>query len=582
MSETERTIPTPEPSDLPTQQILIGGTAISSEYKVASIDVSKVFNKVSYLRIAIYDGDAATADFVASNKDDFKPGKEIEVQAGYHSKNKTIFKGVIISHGLRIKKEKGHFLVIEARDKAVKMTAARKCAYFYKMKDSEIIEQLAGDNGLEKDVEATDVKHDEMVQYHSSDWDFVVSRAEMNGKLVLTDDNKLVVKKPDTAAEASLKLEFGATLMDFEADMDASSQYSAVKSHTWNYSEQALLESEGSNPKVTENGNITADDLAGVLKVKELGLRHPGKFLETEIKSWTDAQIVKNKLSRIRGRAKFQGYADIKPGMTVELKGVGERFNGKVFVSGVRHQINTANWTTDIQFGFSHEWFHASPDITANKAEGMLPGVNGLHIGVVTKLESDPQGEDRIQVKMPLVDNSADGTWARMATLDAGKERGSFFRPEVGDEVILGFINDDPRNPVVLGMMNSKKLPAPMPAADANNEKGFVTRSKLKLIFNDDKKSFTVETPGGQSIVIDDDAGTITIVDKNDNKLEMSSGGISMESGADMKFKAKGDISIEGVGVKIKASGSLGAEGASTEVKASGNMTLKGAMIAIN
>lgn len=582
MSDTERTIPTPQPSDLPTQQILIGGTAISSEYKVASIDVTKVFNKVAYARIAIYDGDAATSDFPASNKDDFKPGNEIEIQAGYHSDNTTIFKGIILSHGLRIKKEKGHYLVIEARDKAVKLTAARKCAYYYKVKDSEIIEQLAGDAGLDKDVEATDVKHDEMVQYHSTDWDFIVSRAEMNGKLVLTDDNKLVVKKPDTAATASLSLEFGATMMDFEADMDAASQFSAVKSHTWDYSEQKLLESEGSNPSVTENGNISADDLAGVLSVKELGLRHPGKFAETEIKSWTDAQIVKNKLARIRGRAKFQGYADIKPGMTVELKGVGDRFNGTVFVSGVRHQVNKANWTTDIQFGFSSEWFHQAPEITAPKAEGMLPGVNGLHIGVVTKLESDPQGEDRIQVKMPLIDESADGTWARIATLDAGKERGSFFRPEIGDEVVLGFINDDPRNPVVIGMMNSKKLPAPMPAADDNNEKGFVTRSKLKLIFNDDKKSITVETPGGQSIVIDDDAGTVTILDKNDNKMEMSSGGISMESGADLKFKAKGDVSIEGVGITIKASGSLAAEGASSELKASGNMTVKGAMVAIN
>ena len=212
----------------------------------------------------------------------------------------------------------------------------------------------------------------------------------------------------------------------------------------------------------------------------------------------------------------------------------------------------------------------------------MLPGVNGLHIGVVTKLESDPQGEDRIQVKVPLIDNSAEGTWARMATLDAGKERGSFFRPEVGDEVVLGYINDDPRNAIVLGMLNSKKLPAPLPAADDNHEKGFVTRSKIKLIFNDDKKSVTVETPGGQSLVIDDDAGTVTVKDKNNNMMEMSSGGITVESGADMTFKATGNVSIEGVEVKIKASGSLGLEGASAELKASANTVVKGAMVQIN
>ncbi|HEU4716390.1 MAG TPA: type VI secretion system tip protein VgrG [Bacteroidia bacterium] len=582
MSDNDRTIPTPQPSDLPSLTILVDGTAISTEYKVASVDVTKVFNKLSYARIAIYDGDVAKSNFEVSNKDDFKPGKEIEVQAGYHNDNKTIFKGIVTSHSLRIRKEKGFYLIIEARDKSVKMTAGRNCAYFYNAKDSEIIEQLAGNAGVDKDVEATDVQHKEMVQYHVTDWDFILSRAEVNGKFVLTDDNKLIVKKPDTSSDAVLSIEFGSTIMDFEGEIDATTQFSTVKSHAWNYTEQELVESEGSDPPVSDNGNLTSSDLASVLGVAEFSLRHPGKFEESELKSWTDAQIVRNKLARVRGRAKFQGYADVKPGMMIELKGVGDRFNGKAFVSGVRHQVNTANWTTDVQMGFSNKWFHDAPDIVDAKSAGLVPGVNGLHIAIVTKLESDPDGEDRIQVKMPLIDNNADGTWARIATLDAGKERGSFFRPEIGDEVILGFLNDDPRNPIVLGMVNSKKLPAPLQAADANNEKGFVTREKLKLIFNDDKKSVTVETPGGQSIVIDDDSGKITIKDKNKNTVEMSSNGISMDSASDFKIKAKGDISIEGTGVTVKASGSLGLQGATSELKADGNTTVKGAMVAIN
>jgi Rhs element Vgr protein len=583
MSDNERQIPTPQPSDLPSQEIKTGGATISPEYQVVSVDVSKVFNKVAFARLVILDGDVAKGDFAISNKDDFKPGKEIEIQAGYHSENKTIFKGIIINHCIRIKKEKGYYLVIEARDKAVKLTADRKCAYYYKEKDSAIIEKLAGKAGLAKDVEATDVEHEEMVQYHSSDWDFIVSRAEANGRLVLTDDNKLIVKKPDTSAKADLKLEFGATLMDFEADIDASTQYKTVKSHAWDYTEQKLVDSEGSNPTISDNGNLSSSDLADALSVEEFALRHPGKFTETELKNWTDGQIVRNKLARVQGRAKFQGYADIKPGMMVELLGVGDRFNGNAFVSGVRHQLNTSNWTTDIQFGFSNKFFHDMPDIVEPKASGLVPGINGLQIGVVTKLESDPSGEDRIQVKMPLVDDSADGTWARIATLDAGKERGSFFRPEIADEVVIGFLNDDPRNPVVLGMLNSKKLPAPLKAADANDEKGFVTREKLKLLFNDKKKSITIETPGGQTVIIDDDGEKITIKDKNKNTMEMSSDGISMDSGKDIKMKATGDVKIEGVGITIKASASLGLEGSSSaELKASGNTTVKGAMVQIN
>lgn len=582
MSDNERTIPTPQPSDLPSQQILIGGSAISTEYKVASIDVSKVFNKISYARIAIYDGDPAKGDFTASNKDDFKPGNEIEIQAGYHNENTTIFKGIILGHSVRVKKDKGNYLIVEARDKAIKLTGARNSKYYYKVKDSDIIEELAGKAGLQKDVEATDTKHEEMVQYHATNWDFIVSRAEANGKLVFTDDNKLIVKKPAVAGTADLKLEFGATLMDFEADIDAATQYKAVKSEAWNHTDQALIDSTGSNVTFNDNGNLKSDDLAKVLDVEELPLKHSGMFTPPELKSWTDARILRNKLARVQGRAKFQGHAPIKPGMTVELAGVGDRFNGKAFVSGVRHQVNTANWTTDVQLGFSNAWFHQEPDIVESPAAGLLPGINGLHIGVVSKLEDDPLKEDRIQVRMPLVDNEAEGMWARISTLDAGKERGSFFRPEVGDEVVLGFINDDPRNAVVLGMLHSKKLPAPLKTEKENNEKGFVTREKLKLLFDDKKKSITIITPGEQSIVIDDDAKTITISDCNKNTMEMSSSGIKMNSGADIELVAKGDIKMEGTSIKAKAKSALGMEGATAELKASGNTTVKGAMVQIN
>ena len=116
----------------------------------------------------------------------------------------------------------------------------------------------------------------------------------------------------------------------------------------------------------------------------------------------------------------------------MNLQGVGERFNGKAFVAAVRHEINQGNWLTDVEFGLSPQLFIKEHDVNAFPAEGMLPGVNGLQIGVVTQIEKDPLGEDRVLVKLPLVDADAEGIWARQSLLDAGKERGSFFRPGSG------------------------------------------------------------------------------------------------------------------------------------------------------
>src|SRR5262249_8908533 len=155
--------------------------------------------------------------------------------------------------------------------------------------------------------------------------------------------------------------------------------------------------------------------------------------------------------------------------------------NGLAFVSAVRHSIGDGNWYTDIQVGLSPNWFSKEDDVSALPASGLIPAISGLQIGIVTQLENDPDGEHRIQVRLPIIDKDADGIWARVACVDAGNERCSFFRPEVNDEVIVGFINDDPRQAVVLGMLNSSANPVPtdvFPENDDNNIKGFVTRSK--------------------------------------------------------------------------------------------------------
>ena len=149
--------------------------------------------------------------------------------------------------------------------------------------------------------------------------------------------------------------------------------------------------------------------------------------------------------------------------------------------------------------------------------------------------------------------------------------------------MIIGFVNDDPRDPVVLGMLNSSAKPAPVEAADDNHEKGFVTRSEMKLMFNDDKKSITIETPAGKSIVIDEDAGTIVIEDENSNKMELSSDGIVIDSSKDLILKAAGDVTIEGVNVSAKANAQFKAEGsAGAEMSTSAAAVVKGSVVQIN
>lgn len=580
----DRTVPTPAPADRPSFKILVGGTAVSAEYQVQSVVVSRGFNRVAAAEMFVLDGDPSAETFKVSNAADFIPGAEIEIQAGYHGTEESIFKGIVVRHGVKSLQRKPSQLRVECRDAAVKLTVGRNSAYFYDQKDSEIIESLAGDAGLQNDVEATQVSHPQMVQFYSTDWDFILSRAEANGKVVLTSDGKLVVKAPDASASPAVSLRFGGNLLEFEAVMDARTQFSSVQGLAWSAADQAMVEVDAAAGAAAAPGNVSSDDLASVIGLSALALKHAGQVKDQELQAWADGEKARSGFAKVRGRARTQGFAAIHPGDVIELAGVGDRFAGNALVAGIRHEIDSRNWETDIEFGLSADAFGSRErNVVEAPANGLLPGVGGLQIGLVTALEGDPDGEERIKVRIPMIDPSEEGVWARIATLDAGSSRGTVFRPEIGDEVVLGFLNDDPRNPIVLGHMHSSAKASPIPASDDNNEKGLVTRSGIELKFDDDKKVVTLKTPGGNSVIVSDEDQGILMEDQNGNKLTLNADGITLESAADVSIKASGDVKVEGANVEASAQAQFKAEGSGgVEVSSSANTTIKGSLVQIN
>lgn len=191
----KRVIPTARSIDLVSYNVLVDGEELSSVYQLLSITVEKEINRIPWAKIVLVDGDPASQDFELSNQDFFVPGKEVEIKAGYHAQNETIFKGIVIRHNLKIRSA-GAVLIIECRDLAVKLSVGRKSKYFYESKDSEIVEQIIASYGIENEIEETNVEYPAMVQYDVSDWDFCVTRAQANGKVCVADDGKLSVLSP--------------------------------------------------------------------------------------------------------------------------------------------------------------------------------------------------------------------------------------------------------------------------------------------------------------------------------------------------------------------------------------------------
>lgn len=568
--------------DVPSIGLLIDGTEVSGEFNVLSASVSNELNRIPSASVQLLDGEAAKQTFAASDTDHFVPGKDIEIKLGYRGETETVFKGIIVKHRIRVRRN-ATLLSLECRDKAVRMTSGLNSRYYTDTTDGDILDDLVGRYQLDRDVATTKPSLKEVVQYHATDWDFLVCRAEANGHVVAVRDGKVVVGPPASSADPVVTVQFGATVLELDAEIDARWQATGVTATAWNATDQELLEADAAEPPVTASGNLTASQLSDVIGGDPHLLRHAGKLGEPELQAWADGCLLKDRLAKVRGRVRFQGFAGVAAGDVVEVTGIGRRFAGKQYVAGVRHSFADGNWETDVAFGLSPDAYAASYPVTALPAGGLLPAVNGLQIGIVTALENDPDGEDRIKVRLPLVSTSEEGTWARLATLDAGDGRGTFFRPEIDDEVVVGFLDNDPRFPVVLGQFHSSAKPAPEPASDDNNIKGYVSRSKLKLTFDDDKKAVVLETPEGNTLTLSEDGKKVALADQNGSSITLDDAGVTVESAKDLILKASGDVKVDGTNVTFAAQASFKAEGQSgADLKSSGTLTIKGSLVQIN
>lgn len=578
--------------DVCTYDILVEEKAISAEYQVMSLSVLKEINRVPMATIVLRDGEAAARDFEISSREDFIPGKKIRIKIGRDSKNKQVFKGIIVRHTIRVKNNGHSELQLHCYDETVRMTMGRHSRYYEDIRDNEVIDDLGRRySGVSTKAKKTSHKHRELIQHHISDWDFILLRAEANGMLVNVNDGEIEVSTPATADKPALQCTYGDSVIELEAEIDSRYQWKKVSGNSWDYANQQLFEANASNPSIEEPGNIRGEKLSEVASPDKFLLHHSGHVIQQELQDWVDATMMRSRLGKIRGRIRFTGIADILPGKMIQLDGVGNRFKGKVFVTSVRHDVGNGIWETHVQIGLDPERFaDQHKDIADAEAAGLIGSIRGLQIGKVVQLQGDPDGQHRILVRIPVIDKNARGAWMRIASLDAGKDRGAFFRPEIDDEVIVGFINDDPRDAVILGMLHSSANGAPIETKDVNHEKGFTTRSKMHLYFNDDKKKIILDTPAGNSLSLDESEQKITIQDQNSNAITMSPSGIKIESQknidieaqVNLTLKAGASLKIGGVTISIAADGNVSVEGAMAKLSGNGIAEISAAMVKIN
>ena len=583
--------------------ILINGAKIKDTVEIIEISIQMEMNKITAASLVISDGGViglVNEPYINSEGNDFIPGNKIKISLGYDSINKPVFEGIIISQGLSIKNGDSQLMVV-CKDEAVKMTKGRFNAIFQNEKDSDAIQTIAGKYGLTVTVDATTTVLPVIMQYNCSDWDFTVIRAEMNNMYVLTDKNSLIIKKIDFSQSPKYKLIASQSIIDIDLTIDSEKIAGTYQFTAWDIKQQKESSVDVSQTNNLSLGNLTAQKLSKAVDNGNSSFYSSASIPESELKTWGETLSTKAELSKIQGRVTIQGVADILAGDVVEISGFSTRYNGNAFITKVNHTLQDGNWLTTLFVGKSVQLHAALPDIQEIRASGIIPASGGTQIATVKKIEEDPDGEFRVLVKLPAFAGTGqdDGIWARLAFPYASANAGFFFFPEVGDEVLLNFINNDPRFAIITGSLYSSKN-APKEIPDNKNQfKSIFSKSGIKIRFDDEDKILNIETPGGNSFTLDDKDKKINIKDISGNSVIMDDSGITMDSPKDIKLTAKGDITIsatgglnlsaksdvkaDGLNVQLSAKTGFTAKGnATAEVSASGQTTIKGGIVMIN
>ena len=576
--------------------IKIDGKNIEKDFPIFYVETFLNVNRIPYCTIKIQDLLNGPEKLFA-NEAMFKIGAKIEVEFGENKEYKDVFKGILTKKMIKMDAKLGKcFLEIQGKDKCQQMTIVPKYSTYSDKTDADVIKEIISQNGLSAKIGTMSVKHESITQYNITDWDFINLRAEMYGFVIVAKEESISIDTPKTD-DCGVELNFGENIISFNLEIDGDHQIEKSSGKIWDIPSQEIKEVTGEDVAEKSFGDINFNDITKQLKSPEYNFLHDG-IDEEEIKTIEGGLLKLNRLSKIHGTITIPGNNNIDVDKTIKISKSANNFNGKGYISGVQNIFSEGEWVTIIHIGLNGRRYSNNNNNVFNETTcGVLAPIHGLKYGTVVKLEGDPKNIFRVFVNIPLIHKKGEGIWCRLSTFYASKDGGIIFFPEENDEVVVGFIESDPRSPIILGSLyNSKNTPS-VTVETKNEIKKICTKTKMEISFDEKDKIITLQTPGECKVTISDKDESIEI-SKGGDKISLTKGALNIKcskdislDGNNINLKAKGaiqikatnDVKVEGMNANIKGSMAANVEGGtSANLKSSGMTAVKGSMVNIN
>jgi uncharacterized protein involved in type VI secretion and phage assembly len=498
--------------------------------------------------------------FELFDKGQFTIGTRVEIAFRAEGDPTVVTSGEITAVGVEPGVSGRHELVLTGFDLTHRLAREPKSRTFQRVTDADIATRIAGEYGLDTDIDGTGAVHDYVLQAGETDYAFLRRRAARIGYDVWVSERTFHFKRTPRSAATPPKLRYGQNLSTFTVRFSAAERCDEVQIRGWDQlGKEAIL------GKATETDPGTdapaAQEMADAAR-RAFGRvkRNAGQFPVTD-QSEADS-LAASLLLRASGeeavlRGEAAGDPLIGAGAKIQIEGVGSRMTGTWRVTGVQHTYGAQRpYVTRFVCGGKEPGGLA--DLTGTGGGAERRGWNGLVVGVVTNNE-DPEKLGRVRVKFPTLSADDESAWARIATPGGGKERGLQWLPEVDDEVLVGFELDDHTRPVVLGGLWNRRDAPPDPgvvSGGAVKQRLLVSRKESHLTMDDDKPSVSLALGDSPCLV----------------KLEKSESSVV----GDQK------LVVSATTIEIKASQKLVLSGAQVEITSSGPLTASGKPIRLN
>jgi uncharacterized protein involved in type VI secretion and phage assembly len=440
---------------------------------------------------------------ILSEAEGISPGEAIAVLVPGASE--PLFRGQVTAVEHVYEPSRGREVRVRGYDVLHRLRKRQPVRAHVEMTPIDLIKELVSDLNINVDARATGPVWQRLVQFRQSDFDMIAEVTERCGLYFTLRDNTLHVLTLQGIGD-DIELKLGESLLEARIEVNTDVTCQSVSTTGWDPLRVEQHEGKATEPRVGRDTDIKVQ----ASKVGGTGERilideALSNDLQADAIAQAELDLRTAKDVTLWGVA--EGNAKLLPGTPVKIENVAKPVAGRYVLTSVDHSFDSVK-------GFISTISSAPPPPNKRIRN------TGTALGIVTQVD-DPEGYGRVRVKLPTY-NNVETDWMGVVTPGAGLGKGLLALPDVDDTVLVLFIDGDPAQGIVLGGLY-----------------GMLTREEWDWgVEGSGVKRYTLRTPGGQRVRLDDAKQILRVENSDGSYIEMSPEKVRLHAQRDMDIEA--------------------------------------------